>query len=387
MIKNIWKKGLVIGTIILFVGTSILPTIGGTDGDFNNEKMRDLVIPTYRKTIYVDDDYTDNASNHLWDTITEGLDDADDGDLIRVYAGNYTETLEVDKSVEIIGNGSEYSKINGSYTETVVNITKSGVTISGFELKNSGEIGDEIKGIEVWHSNNIIVSENLFSNNVVDLVFSYCEGYQNIVDAFNNTFTKGRDMNNALYVYKSNNIIIRNNKFFDKQRAMHLYDADALTVSDNVFKNCYTAIRLLDSELSNITRNEISVSSKNGNFGIWVENSNDNTILYNYINSTVNRKFASGLQIQKSNRNTIKFNDFYFNIFAISCQNSHFNIITCNNFISSTSGWDLQCALSLNCYWFNYWNQLKGPFGRVLGLCIIFCIPWSPWPWQKVFLP
>jgi len=38
-----------------------------------------------RKTIYVDDDFVDDPPNHKWDTIQEGIDDADYGDTVRVY--------------------------------------------------------------------------------------------------------------------------------------------------------------------------------------------------------------------------------------------------------------------------------------------------------------
>jgi hypothetical protein len=40
-----------------------------------------------KKTIYVDDDFTDDPANHKWDTIQEGITDATDGDTVLVYNG------------------------------------------------------------------------------------------------------------------------------------------------------------------------------------------------------------------------------------------------------------------------------------------------------------
>jgi len=45
------------------------------------------------KTIYVDDDFADDPANHRWDSIQEGLNDADEGDTIIVYPGTYAEDI------------------------------------------------------------------------------------------------------------------------------------------------------------------------------------------------------------------------------------------------------------------------------------------------------
>lgn len=371
------RKTVVFAIIFLFISVEAIPGMYG--------KIEDLIIPIYGKTIYVDDDFNDDPYNHTWNTIEEGLADAENGDLIRVYNGTYKENLEVNKSVTIQGNNSQDTIIDGNYIRRVINITTYDVKIIGFKIINCGNIGDDNKGIEIWWGKNIIISDNFFSNNNIDLVISYSDGIAGEIIISNNTFSKGRDYNDGLDAYKSNNLIIQNNTFIEKHRGVYQYDADAIILSNNIFENCNTSIFLLESLENRIMYNEISVSNQTGFLGIWLENSNNNKVLYNFINSTINFKILTGILVKRSNSNTIQYNDFNLNLLAMSCINSFFNKICWNNFISSTSGWDLQCTICLNLYWFNYWNQLKGPFGRVLGGCIIFCIPWSPWPWQKIF--
>jgi hypothetical protein len=47
------------------------------------------------KTIYVDDDFEDEPVNHRWNTIQEGINDAEDGDTIIVHGGIYYENFIV----------------------------------------------------------------------------------------------------------------------------------------------------------------------------------------------------------------------------------------------------------------------------------------------------
>jgi hypothetical protein len=54
-------------------------------GEFLMDATLPDVLPS--KTIYVDDDFSDDPSEHKWDTIQEGVDDAADGDTVIVYAG------------------------------------------------------------------------------------------------------------------------------------------------------------------------------------------------------------------------------------------------------------------------------------------------------------
>ena len=74
-------------------------------GEFFMDAMVPDVLPS--KTIYVDDDFSDDPSGHRWDTIQEGMDDATDGDTVIVYAGEYVENVDVNKSITLEGAGAD----------------------------------------------------------------------------------------------------------------------------------------------------------------------------------------------------------------------------------------------------------------------------------------
>ena len=68
----------------------------------------------------------DENGNGDFTKIQDAIDDASAGDKIRIWAGNYTENVDVDKRLEVIGNytnGQHMTTINGSWQGNVVNVS------------------------------------------------------------------------------------------------------------------------------------------------------------------------------------------------------------------------------------------------------------------------
>ncbi len=132
--------------------------------------------PSTFKTIIVDDDADDDPDNHIWNTIQEGVDDAESGDTVRVYEGTYVENVVVDKTIDLIGNGSTVTIVDGSnipYIDAMM-IVANDVTMSGFGVENAGDDALEIQG-----SNNLI-SDCTFSESLLGIyVF---EASANVLD-------------------------------------------------------------------------------------------------------------------------------------------------------------------------------------------------------------
>ena len=87
-------------------------------------------------TIVVPDDYG---------TIQQAIDNASAGDTIRIHAGSYTESLVVDTRVDIIGNGTGETVIQGSVLD-LVELNADGIALSKVRIDGGSTSGLYVKG-------------------------------------------------------------------------------------------------------------------------------------------------------------------------------------------------------------------------------------------------
>ena len=149
-------------------------------------------------TLYVGGDGPGNYTS-----IQAAINDASDGDTIKVYNGIYNETVKIDKRINLIGNGSLGTIINGGFLDHqhVVYISANGVNISGFGITNS-YMGNEFGGIGVQSSNNRIF-DNYCWNNLYGIILF---GGNNRI--YNNSFSYNE--RTGIYIKSSGNIIDSN---------------------------------------------------------------------------------------------------------------------------------------------------------------------------------
>lgn len=95
--------------------------------------------------------------------ITNALNQAEDGDTIRVHPGTYQEQLSIDKSVNLIG--VEMPVIDGGGFGDVITVLADDVTIKGFEILGSGKkLEDADSGLKIKSHNNTIEDNRIVNN-------------------------------------------------------------------------------------------------------------------------------------------------------------------------------------------------------------------------------
>jgi len=212
-------------------------------------------------TIYVDDDFIDDPPNHKWDTIQEGIDDASAGDTVRVYDGFYNEYLIVDKSIDLIGNGSSSTIIDGGniYRIDAMLVVADWVNISGFGIQNAGD-----DCIELDSQNNHVMDCELYDSAAG--IFSYyadyntienCVCHDNIYGIYFSDSANGKTLN--CLCHNNSNVGI----WFD--------DSDYATVSWCTVNTCEYGVRIENSDDSSMDNCSVS----NNEYGTFLYSSED----------------------------------------------------------------------------------------------------------------
>jgi len=96
-------------------------------------------------------------------SIQDAIDAASANDTITVYAGTYYESLSVDVTVHLIGNGSADTVVDASGSGDVIAIGAPHVNISGFNITGSGGVSSDA-GIHVSSNFNTIKDCDVVGN-------------------------------------------------------------------------------------------------------------------------------------------------------------------------------------------------------------------------------
>ncbi|WP_455392226.1 PKD domain-containing protein [[Eubacterium] cellulosolvens] len=270
-----------------------------------------LVLGSFLGIIIIEDDTSTVEAATLivgpgqtYTTIQSAINAAGSGATIYVYNGTYKENLVINKKVSLIGNGTNWTFIDGQGSGNVITITSNGVELSGFTVKNGGSNPFDA-GVKLNNINNCIISNNNISTNQFYGVYIY-QGSDNTI--------------------KDNNISSNN--------VMGLYISDS--PNNNISGN--------NIELNGY--GEINTTEPDG--GIWLLYSNNNAILNNKI---INNFF--GIAIQNSHKNFITYNNIEKNLAPIVWNfTNNYNFVYLNHFIGNTEN-------AVGSGGLRFWNSTK----------------------------
>ncbi len=284
MKKNrLLKKGLVCGTILLFVGASIIPSMGRTVEEEQNSTDRKTSFMGFNSrgdTLYVGGSGPGNYTR-----IQDAIDNASNGDTVFVYddSSPYYENVIVNKSINLIGEDRDTTVVDGGGSGDVIHVTADWVNTSGFNIRN---------GSSGFYLNNS--SNNTLNNNIVN---------SNAEFGINLKFCS----NNSLISY----CVVTDNVF-----GIVIWNS-----SNNQLKNCY------------VCNNTLGITLLNSSSNIIVNNiANNNTYVYEGPPPPPGPPSA-GILFAQSTQSTLINNSFsnntvgilFFNLFNESKRKSYFN--------------------------------------------------------------
>jgi len=244
--------------IALFIGIVILSIVPASNG----------------AVIIVDDD----DASHLWSdhtTIQDAVNASGPGDTIRVYAGEYDESVIVNETVAMIGNGTvgdNVTYVNGTGDVFKIEVDDVSIQYMNITTPDFGIYALNVDGLSI--SNNSIDGEDrgiytnlcddmTINNNTLSMGYSsygiYLQGGSGGLVSGNHL----DNLNEAILV-RQHNATIENNTLVNGYRAITIWDTWGAKVHSNVIKRFNTGISAWSTEGDEISGNEIRGSSNDG---------------------------------------------------------------------------------------------------------------------------
>jgi parallel beta-helix repeat protein len=197
-------------------------------------------------------------------TIQEAINNANPGDIIYVYNGNYSESITINKTdLKIIGESKKSTIVDLSGGKNI-RIVAGNTLIRGFTIKNASEYALFVE------SDDNVIYDNIFDFNHGGIYLGFLIGYTEVI---NNLIIENEILNSifyGVYLHSACKNIIANNNFSNNNWAITLYRGSNNNVIDG---NTILNSRGICINLSNSTQNIVSNNHLNsaGVTGIYVD--------------------------------------------------------------------------------------------------------------------
>ena len=319
--------------------------------------------------------------------LQDAIDKAKPNAVIELGSGIYQGDITINKPLKIIGKKGAKVIIKNSGIGTIITIKSSNVLLQNLTIKSSGhrkEVLDSgIKGeginnitIKNCHIEDVLYGINLSSVKNLKIISNFISSkdekrplrgdgiklwYTTNVTIKNNTIQKVRDT----HIDRSNNIIIKDNKYTDNRFAIHFEYSKNITIENNFFQ--YNDVDILTEATKNLKILNNKLLSGKGTARIGVVLKGGSNIL---VENNIIKYNAKGLYVDakpsklKKTKRYIISNEISFNLEAL-----HFHAIIANNVIKYNKIHDnLEDVVKdiigyknvNNIVEYNYWGAYRG---------------------------
>jgi parallel beta-helix repeat protein len=319
-----------------------------------------------------------------YESITQAIEDARDGDIIYIYKGVYKENIVIDKRLTIIGEDREETIIDGRYKDFVIEILKESV-IKNLTVRNSGGYASNA-GIKIYSKKNVLANLTIYRNNIgifinernntiINCTF-HSNGEGIYINSSSNTIRGSFFSHNALGIHSNSGIKIERSYFYTNGIGIYLHNSSNTEIrecgiennNDNQGGVCLWSCQNVSINLC---------SFKNNGWGIRTIQSSSIKIK----DSSFLRNTHSGLWILNSEVDISKCEILDNLRYGIAVTESYCKIRNCNIF----NRLGLLCVRSTCDARYNWWGCFLGPSllhtrkERIYGRVYVF-----PWLLERV---
>lgn len=247
------------GSLVLLLALLALTVISGNSAGEGNDST----------TLYVDDDAGEGGDGSLeqpFNTIQEALNASQSGDTIRVFEGMYYEQVVLNRSVALLGNGTDETILEAPTDGVVASIFADNCTISALTI--TGGAKDYASGLFIESNNNtisnLVVSDNYYGirllkadgNRLINNTCMDCEedsiylSRSNNNTLVNNTTDRliwdDLEIDSGILLSNSNNCVLDGNRCGNISNGIHIGSSVNTTLKNNILTNCGIRMSSLD---------------------------------------------------------------------------------------------------------------------------------------------
>ncbi len=161
------KYKLLVISIVLFSNLFILFVNNGVCEDLDNNIL-----------------YVGRSGQAEFLTVNDAINKSQNGDSIIVYAGIYYENILINKSINLIGENKETTKIISKNGTNTITIKSDYINITDFTIK-----GGINSGIFIESSSSCNIFKNIISNNSIGIFINSTKNLQ----IYNNTISNNSE--------------------------------------------------------------------------------------------------------------------------------------------------------------------------------------------------
>lgn len=295
------------------------------------------------------------TSQGTYDSLSEALAQAKEGEKIEVYGGVYKGPLVVDRSVELVGY--DWPVIDGGDQGTVVKITSPDVTLRGFVIRNSGDSLDQENSGLAIEAPGAVIEGNRLEDTLFGIYLREAHGstirnnditsmdlevprrgdpvrvwFSNDVLVEGNKINKGRDV----VLWYSERLTIRDNEVSEGRYGLHFMYCDDAIIENNLLMNNSVGSFLMYSRRLHLVGNTIAYNRGPSGFGVGMKDLDDavvenNLFLDNRIGAHLDNSPREINSIGLFEGNVFAFNDIGVNLMPSVRHNTFVN----NSFVDN----------------------------------------------------
>jgi len=191
-------------------------------------------------------------------TITSAIKAASAGDSIHLAPGTFQENLIVGKALTLIGSPENSSIIDGAGKGKAITISSPNVTISGLDVRHSGDIIEDsdaciyvtktATGVKLDGNSLSQCAFGIWVNGSSDPVIT-----NNRVTGYQKKFLS--DRGNGIHIWNIKNGLIKGNRVFGVRDGIYLSNTGTSSIEDNVMDNVRFGVHYMYNDNNRVTGN------------------------------------------------------------------------------------------------------------------------------------